>query len=186
MSVMNWQSRSMHKDLSEAADKILSAALNYIAKRDYSIDGLRTKLKARGADELKTEEVLAQLIKQGYLDDSRYARAYVRHRREFRPCGLLLIKKDLRAQKIDIEVIEQALAEEFSEQQQREVLDKLIEKEMSKDTDDLTYENNKKAREKTIRRLVTKGFSMSMILAEMEKMGKLQDLGDKFSIDSSC
>lgn len=162
----------MHKDLSEAADRIQSAALNYIAKRDYSIDGLRRKLNARGADELKTEEVLAQLINRGYLDDARYALAYVRHRREFRPCGALLIKQDLLAQKIDIELIDIALSEEFNEQQQRAVLAKLIDKDFSLDFDKLKQEDKNKAREKTIRRLITKGFSLAMILGEIDNIGK--------------
>ena len=172
---MTWQSKRTHKDLSEAADRIQSAALNYIAKRDYSVDGLRRKLKARGADEFKTEEILAKLITQGYLDDARYAKAYVRHRREFRPCGEILIRQDLLGQKVDVEFINLAIDEEFTLQQQKEVLDILIQKEMTKEDDDIPQENKKKVREKTIRRLVTKGFSLSMILGEMDKIEKRED-----------
>ena len=70
---MTWQKSRKTNDLASAPDKILSAALAYLAKREYSELELRRKLLDRGADEAVVATALNSLKEKHYLDDARYA-----------------------------------------------------------------------------------------------------------------
>lgn len=155
-------------DLGDAADKIYTAALVYLGRREYCAAQLRQKLLGRGADPRQTETVLARLKEQGDLDDARYAGAYVRDRREFRPCGASLMRRELRARDIEPAIIEVALAEEYDGDKEKEALRRLIEKAATEAPAAADAAARKRYREKIVRRLLSKGFSLGEILGQLD------------------
>ncbi|MBS1348236.1 MAG: regulatory protein RecX [Firmicutes bacterium] len=164
---MTWQKSRKTNDLASAPDKILSAALAYLAKREYSELELHRKLLNRGADEAAVATALNSLKEKHYLDDARYAAAYVRDRREFRPCGVAVLKRELTAKGVAMEIIDAAIEEEYDEERQRQALRQLLLKAAAIATSD-DDEQIVKYRSKIIRRMLAKGFPQSMVWDEID------------------
>jgi regulatory protein len=178
---MTWSRHG--NDLTGDAEKIFSASLAYLTRRDYAVAELRHKLLQRGADEQQLELVLARLRQEGYLDDARFAAAFVRDRREFRPCGAAMIRHELALRGVDEELIEAALEAEYGEEQQRQALRKLLAKAQAKlEPAPQEPEAARKYRERLYRRLLVKGFPQGMIFSEINKQA-LNAADEKKNID---
>lgn len=86
LEIENTQTDSLLCDvgeLSQSSDslkKIKSAALNYLARRDYSKLELYQKLVAKGFQSSDIQEVLEYLQAQSYQSDERFADMYIRSR----------------------------------------------------------------------------------------------------------
>ena len=61
----------------EAAAETRTAAVALLARRDYATGELRQKLRARAADEATLAQVIADLTREGLLNDERYAYNFV-------------------------------------------------------------------------------------------------------------
>lgn len=155
-------------DLGMTLDHIYAAALVYLGRREYCAAQLRQKLLDRGADPQLAEAVLTRLEEQGALDDARFAGAYVRDRRDFRPCGAALMRAELKARMIDPAIIEAILTEEYDGEIENEALRRLIEKAAKQAPQAMDGADRKRYREKIIRRLHRKGFSPEAILRQMD------------------
>jgi regulatory protein len=57
----------------QSASETYQRALNLLARRDHSVAELRRKLLAKGFPAARVEEALETLVRQGYLDDRRFA-----------------------------------------------------------------------------------------------------------------
>lgn len=69
-------------------------ALGRLARRDYSAEEMRGKLRERGFDQDVVDGVAAALIREGALSDARFAENYVRSRR-LRGYGPVRIRAEL-------------------------------------------------------------------------------------------
>lgn len=90
-----------------------------LGSRDYTEYRLREKLSAAGFSEQTIGAAFEKLRKAGYLDDSRYARSFVRCHLEDR--SVKRIEQDLLDRGIDRKIIEEALEALGEEQDLREV-----------------------------------------------------------------
>ena len=90
-------------------EAIRAAALSLLARRDWLTGELSAKLQAAGGDRHATAEVVAELVQERLLDDSRYAERYVASRAE-RGQGPLRIAADLASLGAPRELIEAAMA----------------------------------------------------------------------------
>jgi len=161
---MAW--RKAKNDLAGAAEQVLSAALHYLSRRDYAVAELRDKLLARGADAERVSEVITRLRQEHYLDDARYALAYTRDRREFRPCGAAAIRHELARRGVAEELIAAALDAEYGEEEQRLALRRLL----AKAAPPRDGEDRRRTHERLCRRLLAKGFPQAMILSEIRRL----------------
>lgn len=87
------------------------AAVRALAARPHSAVELRERLRRRRVPSDAAAAVLADLQRDGYLDDLEFARAWVRQRHASRPCGLLRLRAELREKGVAGAVIEQAIRE---------------------------------------------------------------------------
>ena len=90
----------------EDYNKGFAVALRYIANRMKTEEEVRQKLKAGFCEQL-TEQIIARLKENGYIDDSNYVTCYIRDRIRFNPMGRLRIKKELLSKGIAKSLIEE-------------------------------------------------------------------------------
>ena len=83
------------------------------------------KLKAWGLSEEEAALVLEQLVSEKYIDDERFARAYVKDKFRFNHWGKQKIAHMLRAKKINSGIVELAF-EEIDEESYSDELKKLL------------------------------------------------------------
>lgn len=88
-----------------------ATALRLLARRLRSRRELAHALRRRGVSRLTQLAVLEELERAGWIDDSRFARAWVRDRLALRPAGVRRLRAELAARGVDRAVIAAALAE---------------------------------------------------------------------------
>lgn len=102
------------------------AALQRLAARSEKSSGDAMRLMQRwGVPETERRGVLARLIKERFIDDSRYAEAYVREKSRLAGWGERKIAMQLRAKGISQEIVKQALGAIDGDSQRLRLEDKL-------------------------------------------------------------
>lgn len=104
----------------------LSRAATYCARAERAPSEVMSHLLAWGVDEDAACSIVERLKKENYVDEDRYARAYVRDKYRFARWGRLKIRQGLRAKHIDSAVIALALTEEIDEDTYRSHLTDLL------------------------------------------------------------
>jgi regulatory protein len=61
----------------KAATNATSAAIAYLARRDYASQELAAKLRQKGFDDAEITRVIADLVQRRAIDDARYAERFV-------------------------------------------------------------------------------------------------------------
>ena len=95
--------------MEEAAQKQLARLMRLCAGRECCRSDIRRKLAALPSAE--AEEVLETLCREGYVDDTRYARAFARDKSALQGWGNLKIKLALQRKGIAADAVSAALAE---------------------------------------------------------------------------
>jgi regulatory protein len=67
-------------ELEPRLQRALEVAYRYLGSRDRTVDELRRRLARDGVDPATAGAAIAELERQGYLDDERYARRYAEDR----------------------------------------------------------------------------------------------------------
>lgn len=112
--------------------KAYGRALDFIMRRPRSIKELRDYgWKKQWPKEL-TERVIEKLSTKGYLNDQRFAEAWVRHRAMGKPISQRKLKLELQQKGVAEEFVHAALVDEQSEFDETTALRRLIEKKRSK------------------------------------------------------
>lgn len=102
------------------------AALQRLAARSEKSSGDAMRLMQRwGVPEKERRGVLEKLIEQRFIDDSRYAEAYVREKSNLAGWGARKIAMQLRSKGISQEIIKKALSQIDGDSQQHKLEDKL-------------------------------------------------------------
>lgn len=92
--------------------KVLDRLEAQCSKREYCTEDVRIKaLKALEGDQAAASEVVDSLLRDGYVDDLRYAGAFAREKAALTGWGPVKIRYALRAKRIASETIEDALSE---------------------------------------------------------------------------
>jgi regulatory protein len=129
------------------------AALRILGYRFNSEAELRRKLRAKQFDDATIAETIERLRDEKWLDDERFAAAYVRTR-VLKGIGRLRIRRELMGLGVDEDVVERAVRENAAEGED-ERLRAAYEKLARRLGDD---------RDKIAARLLRQGFEMSAIL----------------------
>ena len=110
-------------------DVLLNKAATYASKCEHCESEVREKLVTWGGTNEETDEIIAYLIEERYVDNQRYANSYTRDKFRFNHWGKYKINMMLRSKDIDSETIEEALGqideEEYLEKLQQILQDKL-------------------------------------------------------------
>ncbi|MBR5673032.1 MAG: RecX family transcriptional regulator [Muribaculaceae bacterium] len=106
-------------------DQAMNRAAALCARSEQAPADIREKLVKWGLSVSTANQVLAQLIEQGYIDERRFARAFVNDRFRFNGWGRIKIAHQLRLKGIPNEIIDEAMTA-IDEEQYRERLLELL------------------------------------------------------------
>ncbi len=128
------------------------------ARAEHCTYELKEKLWQWCIPAAESEKIIAQLKASRYVDDARFARAFVNDKVKFAKRGRLRIKQALELKHIDSNIIADALAEIDTKLYAENLSDTL--KQKAKTLDDVTsYEN----RVKLLRFAVQRGYEPSLV-----------------------
>lgn len=139
--------------------ELLSWAMVYCSRSEHCVLDVLNKLYAAGLGEEESDEIVQCLVEQGYIDEQRYANAFVNDKFRFNKWGKLKITHALRQKKIPTVVIQIAL-ETLDEDAYSHVLLQLI--EAKKKTVKGTAAQQKAA---VMRFAVSRGFELDLVLS---------------------
>lgn len=132
-----------------------ACALRVLSRREHSACELAHKLRGRGYASGLVEELVAQLAREGWLSDARYAAALVEDRRS-RGYGPLRIRAELRHRGVD-----EALADSHLQWSEAE-WSQLAQRTCAKRFGDASAASRKE-RERRFRWLLNRGFTREQI-----------------------
>jgi regulatory protein len=95
--------------LLDAEQKAYERAVHFLSYRVRSRAEVERNLSRAGIDEVLVARVIERLGRQGLLDDSDFARAWVDNRERFQPRGQRALRYELRQKGVDDETIAAAL-----------------------------------------------------------------------------
>lgn len=97
-------------------DKARYLALGQLARRPRSEWELRDYLKRKDYSPEIIEWVVSQLVDYGYIDDKKFAEAWVSNRRLLKPTSHRRLKMELRQKRVADEIINTVLAEDDTDE----------------------------------------------------------------------
>jgi len=135
-------------------------AINYLSYRQRTTKEVATALKKKGVGKAKSAEILAYLTKCGYLDDMRFAEAWINYRATVSLKGRIVTAKELRERGLSREITEKAINTWYNTDLEHQVLLVWLKKEKP----DFTREEDPyKAKQKLRQKMLYRGFSMAAI-----------------------
>lgn len=151
-----------HKIIDEIlGQRAIKRAMHLLERQDRTERQLYDKLKENGYPEVCIESAISYVKRYHYIDDFRYASAYIRYRQEKKSRQKL--KLELQAKGIARDVIEEALEEEYVSDDQKKILELLQKRRYS-------FENADTAEQrKNYQFLLRRGFQSSDILHVMRQ-----------------
>ena len=87
----------------------LSKAMALCSKREYCMDDIRNKLRSWGAGETDSEKIISTLVRENFLNETRYASAFVKDKFNYNKWGKVKIAAHLKAKQISPGIITSAL-----------------------------------------------------------------------------
>lgn len=127
------------------------------SKKECCINDIKNKLIEWGVGDNEVVEIIEILIQENYLNEERYANAFVHDKIKFEGWGKNKVFYELRRKGIDENIIEKAI-DNFDDSEYYKKLKSLIEKKKSLLKED-TFEN----RQKILRYLYSKGYDIDDI-----------------------
>lgn len=104
------------------------------------------------------EKIIQFLVREKYIDEKRYASAFVKDKFSYNKWGKIRLRIELKAKKIDNNIIEEALAG-ISEKEYHSMITKLIKEKENH----LDYRNEYEKKGRLFRYLSGKGFENELI-----------------------
>jgi len=133
--------------------KAYGRALELIARRPRSVKEMNEYAFKKKWDERLKARIIERLSQKGYLDDTAFARFWVRARAVGKPMSRRALHAELRQKGIDSAIIEDALQDEGNEYDELAALRELVKKRRARYVDE----------QKFIAYLARKGFSFDAI-----------------------
>lgn len=121
---------------------------------------LREKMHLRGYFPEIIEKTVKRLFEDRYLDDAHYAQVYIESMKRYKYYGRYVMRNKLYEKKVPKEIIEQKLAELLSDDDERDIATRYVEKTFGalKSLKKLPYEE----KQKIMRRVVSRGFTLDL------------------------
>ena len=146
----------MKKDMTEQEAYLQLAAL--CAQAEHCQQEMRDKMRRWEVDETVQNRIIDRLIKERYVDDERYARAFVKDKIRYNKWGRRKVQQVLWQKHIDAE-IQQRVLDEIDEKEYLDILRPLLKQKRKSIKAESDYELN----QKLIRFALGRGFGFDII-----------------------
>ncbi len=133
------------------------------AQKEHCLSELRTKLSAAALTHAEAEEVLQRLCDEGFVDESRYARAFASDKLRFDRWGRVKIRYALRQKGVAEALIEDAL-DAADEDEYRAALDAFLK---GKCRGEAFPPQEYAARQKLARAAISRGYEPHLVFARL-------------------
>lgn len=104
----------------------LARLQDYCSRAEMSTGEALDKLRRWGIGRQNAITIVQHLVDDRFIDDERFARAFVRDKSEYSRWGRLKIRQALRLKQVDAEYIDQALEEEIDPERYMRILSELL------------------------------------------------------------
>ena len=128
------------------------------AQAEHCQQEMRDKMRRWGVDEVAQDRVVDRLVKERYVDDERYARAFVKDKIRYNKWGRRKVQQALWQKHIEQEIQQQVL-DEIDEKEYLEVLRPLLKQKRKSTKAANDYEMN----QKLMRFALGRGFTFDII-----------------------
>ena len=133
------------------------------ARREYCCADIAETLRKKGAAPEEAEALTDRLIDEGYIDEGRYARAFVHDKTLYNGWGRIKVAQQLRAKGICNAYINEAMTC-ITEEQYAEVFQKVLRSKQRS----IKGETDYKVRQKLARSLIARGFEPSYVFDNLD------------------
>ncbi|MFC4077913.1 RecX family transcriptional regulator [Salinithrix halophila] len=111
----------------EERNKVRQAVLRYVGYKPRTVSEVERYLTGKGFAPEHHHPVIAEMKKQGYLDDRRFAESWVEERRRTKGYGVAMLRQELKQKGISEEVVAEAVGD-LGQDEEREVAQQVAEK----------------------------------------------------------
>ena len=146
----------MKKEMTEQEAYLQLAAL--CAQAEHCQQEMRDKMRRWELDEMVQNRIIARLVKERYIDDERYARAFVKDKIRHNKWGRRKVQQALWQKHIDSDV-QQRVLDEIDEKEYLDVLRPLLKQKRKSIKAASDYEQN----QKLVRFALGRGFGFDII-----------------------
>ena len=146
----------MKKEMTEQEAYLQLAAL--CAQAEHCQQEMRDKMRRWELDETVQNRIIDRLIKERYIDDERYARAFVKDKIRYNKWGRRKVQQALWLKRIDADIQQQVL-DEIDEKEYLDVLRPLLKQKRKSIKAESDYELN----QKLLRFALSRGFGFDII-----------------------
>ena len=146
----------MKKEMTEQEAYLQLAAI--CAQAEHCQQEMRDKMKRWELDETVQKRVVERLVKERFVDDERYARAFVKDKIRYNKWGRRKVQQALWMKHIDSD-IQQRILDEIDEKEYLDVLRPLLKQKRKTTKAQSDYELN----QKLMRFALSRGFDFSII-----------------------
>lgn len=159
------------KTMPDEKKQALQFAMKLIGLRRRSVFEITKRLEQKRFNKDILGEVLKELERYKYIDDEKFAESYINDRMNFRPCGKLMVKKELEEKGIAENIINDKISELISEEKELKSARILVRKKLK------TIGRNvdkRKIYQKIASYLQSKGYSFDTISQAIENEVEFQ------------
>ena len=146
----------MKKDMTEQEAYLQLAAL--CAQAEHCQQEMRDKMRRWELDETVQNRIISRLVKERYIDDERYARAFVKDKIRYNKWGRRKVQQGLWQKHIDAD-IQQRVLDEIDDKEYLDVLRPLLKQKRKSIKAANDYELN----QKLVRFALGRGFDFDII-----------------------
>jgi regulatory protein len=146
----------MKKEMTEQEAYLQLAAL--CAQAEHCEQEMRDKMRRWELDETVQNRIINRLIKERYVDDERYARAFVKDKIRYNKWGRRKVQQALWKKRIDAD-IQQRVLDEIEEKEYLDILRPLLKQKRKSIKAESDYELN----QKLVRFALGRGFGFDII-----------------------
>ena len=161
----------MKKDMTEQEAYLQLAAL--CAQAEHCQQEMRDKMRRWELDETAQNRIIDRLIKERYVDDERYARAFVKDKIRYNKWGRRKVQQALWQKRIDAD-IQQRVLDEIDEKEYLDVLRPLLKQKRKSIRAANDYELN----QKLARFALSRGFTFDLIRQCMDIEDDFEEIDD--------
>jgi len=146
-------------------EKALSDLMTACAKSEKATSDVRRLLARWGVEAEEAEKIVNRLVEMKFIDERRYAEAYVREKTRLSRWGVRKIREGLRAKRIPEEVIDGALREA-----DEQTMGRKLEESLRRKAKTIGAANDYERKGKLLRYGMGLGFDYEAIAAALDRL----------------